>query len=179
MFYQINQGRLAASEQPVASMLPIAAAVATLVQPSTLPGAVSELHHSFHEWDALGLSPGLIVAERVWCNAEGAVAFYFHDRRPPQPLTHVGLARELAAWLVLLDKWIETAVVVTCARALWDVEALGGALTFTTPAFLPPALVAQRPDNWERVARALATAIVEGPLTGATQQEQPRTSSRL
>jgi len=177
MFYQINQGRLAASEQPVASMAPIAAA--TLVQAPAQPAAVRELCHSFYEWGALGVSPGLIVAERVWCNAEGALAFYFHEGHPPQPLTHVGIARELAAWLVLLDKWIETAVVVAQAHARWDVEALGGALTFTTPAFLPPALVAQRPDNWERVAYALARAIAADPPTGATHTAQPGKSSPI
>jgi hypothetical protein len=178
MFYQISQGQLAASEQPVASIVPIAAAVATLLPAPVQSAAVSELHHSFYEWGALGLSPGVIVAERVWCNAAGALAFYFHDRRPPQPLTHVGLARELAAWLVLLDKWLDTNVVVAHARARWGVDALGGALSFTTPAFLPLALVAQRPDNWERVARTLAAAIAAAPLTGATHQEQPGNSSR-
>jgi hypothetical protein len=165
MFYQISQGQLAASEQPAAGMAPIAAAVATL-----LPLSVTGLQQSFYAWEALGLSPGQIVADRVWCNQDGALAFYFPAAHPPQPLTHVGLARELAAWLVLLDKWLETVAVVTRARALWGSEALGGALSFTTPAFLPPALVAQRPDNWERVANALAAAIAENTHAGATPQ---------
>lgn len=163
MFYQISQGHLAVSEQPAAGMLPIASAGATL-----LPAAVAELHRSFHAWEAMGLSPGPITADRVWCNPDGALAFYFHPSQLPGALSHVGLARELSAWLVLLDKWQDTTAVVTHARRLWDAEALGGALSFTTPAFLPPALVAQRPDNWERVAYALAATIAQGTHTNAT-----------
>ena len=156
MFYQVSEGQLVASEQPAAGMVPIAAAGATL-----LPPAVTELHRGFHAWEALSLSPGPIIAERVWCDAEGNLAFYFAAAQPPATLTHVGLARELAAWLVLLDKWLPTGVVVTPAHLLWGADALGGALSFTTPAFLPPALVAQRPDNWERVANAMAAAIAQ------------------
>jgi len=61
---------------------------------------------------------------------------------------------------------METFVVIARARSIWTVGELGAALTFMTPAFLPARLVAQAPDNWARVALALATAVADGPLAG-------------
>ena len=42
----------------------------------------------------------------------------------PAPIAHVGLAQELAAWLVMLDKWMETFVVIARARAVWNADEL-------------------------------------------------------
>jgi hypothetical protein len=47
---------------------------------------------------------------------------------------------------------------------VWNVQELGGALAFLSPAFLPPALMTQPPDNWARVAQALAIAVADGEL---------------
>jgi hypothetical protein len=79
------------------------------------------------------------------------------------------LALDLAAWLVLLDKWMETFVVISRARATWTPLELAGALRFTTPPYLPAPLTTEPPDNWTRVAHALSVAIVDGPLAGAPQ----------
>ena len=70
---------------------------------------------------------------------------------------------------------METFVVIARARAVWSVQELAGALTFTSKPFLPAALVYMPPDNWERVALALATAIGDGALADAGQpQPQPQ-----
>jgi hypothetical protein len=134
-----------------------------------LPPLVGGLHRSFWAWGQAGLSPGQVIAARVWFGSNGELAFAFPEGEWPLPLLAVGLAPELAAWLVLLDKWVETFVVVARARAVWSVAELAAAMTFTTPAFLPRALVHQPPDNWARVAAALAVAIADGPLAGASQ----------
>jgi hypothetical protein len=167
MFYQVQQGVLRPSTQPDPGLKPINQAGATL-----LPPAIGELHWAFRQWGELGLSPAPVTAERVWVSLAGALAFHFAPGAAPRPLTHVGLARELAAWLVLLDKWMETYVVVARARKVWRVEDLGGALTFVTPAFLPPALVSQPPDNWERVAHALAIVALDGPMDESAHAER-------
>lgn len=131
------------------------------------PSLISAWHRSFKAWADLGLSPGLAAPSRVWVGPDGALAFRFAPNEQPQPISHVGQARELASWLVLLDKWLETSVVVARARAVWSEVELGGALSFTTPAFLPHALVAMPPDNWERVAMALAAGVAESSLFGS------------
>jgi hypothetical protein len=131
-----------------------------------LPPRITELHRNFAAWGMIGLSPGPIVPQRVWIDEKGIPAFAFPDTIEPRPLTHVGLAPDLAAWLVLLDKWMETFVVVARARAVWDVAELAGALTFAAPAFLPRALVLTPPENSTRVARSLAQAVADGPLAG-------------
>ena len=134
-----------------------------------LPPLVGALHRSFWAWGQAGLSPAPVIASRVWFGAEGDLAFAFRAGEWPRPLMAVGVAPDLAAWLVLLDKWMETFVVVARARAVWPVAELAAAMTFTTPAFLPRALVQQPPDNWAGVAAALAVAIADGPLAGTSQ----------
>lgn len=131
-----------------------------------LPPLITELHQSFRAWGVAGVSPGPVIARRIYFNERGELAFHFLEGSRPKPLMQVGLAPSLAAWLVLLDKWMETYVVLARARTVWRVDELFSALPFLTPAFLPDKLVAHPPDNWERVAQALAIAIADGPLTG-------------
>lgn len=154
----IEDGRLRQSSAPPHASLRIDQASGRL-----LPSAISDLHRSFKAWGDAGLSPGPIVADRTWVSPGGALAFSFAEGNKPRPLAaNVAQAPDLAAWLVLLDKWMETFVVVARARTFWSPDELGDALSFTTPAFLPTALVAQQPDNWQRVARALAAALADG-----------------
>ncbi|MCC9076267.1 hypothetical protein FKZ61_009105 [Litorilinea aerophila] len=132
-----------------------------------LPPLVTELHRSLDAWFALGLAPGPVLPERLRFDREGTLYWRFAGRRRPRPLALHQAAQTLAAWLVLLDKWMETFVVIARARGVWDVPTLAGALSFTTPAYLPAPLVNRPPDNWERVAQALALAVADGPLAGA------------
>jgi len=134
-----------------------------------LPPVISNLHRNFQAWGLLGIAPGPVTPDRVWIGAEGALALRFAPFAAPKPLLQIGLAPDLAAWLVLLDKRMETFVVVARARSVWSGQALAAALTFMTPAFLPQALVALPPDNWERVAQAVAIAVTDGPLMGTSQ----------
>lgn len=167
MFYTIHDATVFSQLQPPAGLRPLAT-----LRNELLPPVISRLHGSLHAWGELGLAPGPITPERIWCNTEGALAFAFERGTAPQPLTHVGLAQELAAWFVLLDKWMETFVVIARARAVWSVQELAGALTFTSPPFLPAALLYMPPDNWARVATALAEAVGDGELMGGPRTEQ-------
>jgi hypothetical protein len=128
---------------------------------------VTQLHQSFHAWSTAGISPGPVLPERIRLSPDGIVAFRFRQGASPRPASDADKAGALAAWLVLLDKYVETFIVIARARAEWTVDELSYALTFTTPSLLPPALQALPPDNWQRVAKALALAIADGPLRGA------------
>lgn len=158
-YFFVQDQKLCSSLQPPAGMEMLAQRIDLL-----LPPLITDLHQRFKAWGAVGYSPGPVTPERVWFAKDGRLAFFFPRNTTPKNLMQVGLALDLAAWLVLLDKWMETFVVVARARAVWDVQALAGALTFTTPAFLPRTLVVQPPNNWARVAQALAVAIADGPL---------------
>jgi hypothetical protein len=151
-------------EQPVASYVPLLGHAERL-----LPPVVGSLNRHLWAWGQAGLSPGPLVAERVWLGPEGALGVAFASHEKPKPALQVGIAPDLAAWLVLLDKWMETFVVIARARAVWGPGDLAGALTFVAPAFLPRRLVRQPPDNWVRVAEALAQAVADGPLAGDSQ----------
>lgn len=129
-----------------------------------LPPLVSELHRAFRAWGDAGYSPLNVDARRIYFNAQGELAFHFMNGERPRPLMQIGPAPDLAAWLVLLDKWMETFVVIARARTVWRVAELSSALTFLTPAYLPPKLVAHPPDNWVRVAQALASVVADGEL---------------
>ncbi len=131
-----------------------------------LPPLVSELHHAFRAWSLAGFSPGPLYVKHIYFNEEGLLAFYYWKEARPKSLMAVGGAPDLAAWLVLLDKWVETFVVLARARTVWSAEELTSALPFLTPAYLPDKLVAHPPDNWERVAQALALTVADGPLAG-------------
>lgn len=161
-YYFIEQPRLVYSEKPPAGTKPLKHNLALL-----LPPLVSDLHLSFRAWGQLGYSPGELSPNRVYLNAQGLVAFWFDDGCKPQPLPQVGIGPDLAAWLVLLDKWMETYVVIARARMTWNLRELASALSFLSPAFLPILLTAHPPANWERVAVALAQTLVDGALQGA------------
>ena len=137
---------------------PISAAVEWLQ-----PALISDLHLSFARWSAAATWPGPLTPHRVWIDQSGLMAVRFATGAPsPQP--SVGASEGLAQWLVLLDKWMETYVVLARARAVWPLAELGAALPFITPCLLPHPLVKVPPDNWERVARGLAAIVVDGPL---------------
>ena len=160
LYYFVEQERLLSSQEPPSGVKPLKHNLGILQ-----PLLVSELHRSFRTWGRLGFSPGLLSPNRVYCNEEGLVAFSDKDADKPQPLLQIGAGPDLAAWLVLLDKWMETYVVIARARRVWNLPELASALSFVSPAFLPPTLVAHPPDNWERVAVALSRALADGPLT--------------
>jgi hypothetical protein len=175
MFFEAENGQLVATVALPASAAPIAA-----VQQQMLPPQITELHRRFRAWGDAGMSPGPVTPARTWCGADGRLFFKFEDAHSPQPLTHVGLARELAAWLVMLDLWMETFVIVARARTVWSIGELAAALSFTTPAFLPPALATAGANPWQRVALALARAAAEGPLPSADmQQDSQQHASRV
>jgi hypothetical protein len=163
-YFFVQNQKLLNTLQPPAHMQPLTRRTDWL-----LPPVITNLHRNFQAWGTLGYSPGLVTPERIWVDADGALAFVRNSR--PNRLMQIGPAPDLAAWLVLLDKWMETFVVVARARAIWDGRALAGALSFMSPAFLPPALVAYPPNNWARVAYALAVALADSPLTGSTVRQ--------
>ncbi|MBX3054481.1 MAG: hypothetical protein KF753_23615 [Caldilineaceae bacterium] len=155
------QGTLRQTGAPPAESRPFLQATGLL-----LPPLISELHQSFHAWQVAGLAPGPVTLERLWITPAGGLSVRFADGEHPRALPPVGAHAGLAAWLVLLDKWVETFVVVARARSVWTPGELAGALSFTTPSLLPATLMQTPPDNWEQVAIALARAVAEGPLPG-------------
>lgn len=165
-YFSIVNGRLHEQESAPQGAKPFKHQLALL-----LPPLVTELHHAFRAWGDAGYSPLMIDARRIYFNAHGELAFHFKDADRPLPLMQVGAAPDLAAWLVLLDKWMETFVVVARARMVWRVAELSSALTFLSPAYLPPKLVAHPPNNWERVAQALAAVVADGELPRETQSQ--------
>jgi len=159
LYYFVEQERLLSSREPPSGVKPLKHSLGILQ-----PSLVSELHRSFCTWGRLGFSPGSLSPNRVCCNEEGLVAFCYKGTDKPLPLLQIGAGPDLAAWLVLLDKWMETYVVIARARRVWNLHELASALSFVSPAFLPPTLVAHPPDNWERVAVALSLALADGSL---------------
>lgn len=132
-----------------------------------LPPMVTELHQAVRAWALAGYSPGPIWPRRIYFNEQGEIAFHFLEGAQPARIVAGGGAPALAAWLVLLDKWVETFVVLARARTVWTLEELTCALPFVSPAYLPERLVAHPPNNWEQVAQALALSIADGQLQGA------------
>jgi hypothetical protein len=167
-FYFVRDDRLVVSRRPPAGAQPLAHLGA-----SFLPPLVSDLHQSLRAWGTLGKRPGLLTAERAWATAEGTLVVHFEACQAPYALLHVGIAPDLATWFVLLDKWMETFVVVARARTVWTPHELATAMIFVNPMWLPRALVAQPPHNWLRVVRALAVAVAEGPLQDKPSQRRP------
>jgi hypothetical protein len=150
-----------------------------LVGDALLPPLITEMHRNFRAWGDRGLSPGPLDPARVYVGADGALAFAFPDKGTPEQLypqhlaANIGAARDLAGWLLLLDKWMETFVVLARARHIWTPNELAGALPYLAPIYQPAALIDMPPLNWERVARALATAVVDGPLQGGGDDAAP------
>jgi hypothetical protein len=156
-YYMVHDEKLVRTTTPPAGLRRWQTANAQLHPP-----LVTALHRSLQAWGDVGYSPGPIAAANIWFSEDGALAIA--KETPPKPLMQIGLAPDLAAWLVLLDQSMATFVVVARARALWSVEELAAALTFLTPAFLPRELVEQAPNNCERVAQAVAAAVADGPM---------------
>lgn len=173
-YYSISNGQLTAKATPPPGAKLFKHQLALLTPP-----LVTELHQSFRAWGDAGYSPGDMDARRLYFNPAGELAFHFMDGYRPQPLLQVGPAPDVAAWLVLLDKWMETFVVIARARMVWRGAELSSALTFLSPAYLPAKLVAHPPDNWERVAQALAAVIVDGELRGAPDNRHWRKTERI
>lgn len=159
-YFFVEDGRLRQGPTPPAHAQPILAA-----DKMVLPPIITDLHRQFRAWGDIGLSTGAILPARTWISPVGKLAFDFEEgAKPTQLVSNVGQAPELAAWLVLLDKFMETFVVVARARGVWSPDELGGALTFTSPGYLPLVLIAHPPDNWQRVAHGLAQAVADRPL---------------
>lgn len=162
-YYSIEQDRLVYTQKPPVGMKPLKHNLALL-----LPPLIGKLHASFRAWQVVGYSPGTIVPNRVYFNDQGQLAFEFESPYRPLPVSPMGASRDLAAWLVLLDKWMETYVIMARARMVWNVQELASALPFVSPAFLSARLTAHPPhDNWERVAVALSITLADGALRGA------------
>ena len=162
-FYFVEQTRLVYADKPPLGMKPLKHNLALL-----LPPLIGKLHTSFRAWSIAGYSPGPIMPNRFYFNEQGHIAFEFDAPYRPLPLSQAGAGLDLAAWLVLLDKWMETYVIIARARTVWRLQELASALSFLTPAYLPIRLTAHPPhDNWERVAVALAITLADGALHGA------------
>jgi hypothetical protein len=157
-YFMTGQGLTATSAPPKGSR-PFRAAI-EWIEPSSLP----QWHRSFQAWGKASRSPGLVSPERIWLAADKIVAFHFRGKERPTIQPAVGSHAGLAAWLVLLDKYVETGVVLESAATVWSTADLAGALAFTAPALLPASLLTMPPQNWERLARALAHQIANGSI---------------
>ena len=160
-YIYISQNRIVESGQPPAGAQPFSTRATTL-----LPPQIGALHRSFHAWGELGHAPGPVEPARLWLGKDDSLIVHRADSEALAPFSYPTYARDLAAWLVLLDKWMETFVVIARARATWSPQQLASALPFATPAYLPAALLTDDRDNWQRVARALAATAADGPLRG-------------
>lgn len=166
-FYSVQDGKLIRSLGIAQGMMPIAQA-----QNCLTPSLVKTLHRSFKEWEAVPLSPGPILPQSVFIDTTGALAIHAPTEAGLLPkMSNTGLAQDLAAWLVLLDKWVSTDVVVGSAAEVWSVDALAQALPFITPAFLPRGMMKWPPANSERVARAVARVAAASPAAPAPVEE--------
>lgn len=151
-----------------------------LIGDTLLPPLITEVHRNFRAWGDRGLSPGPLDPARVYVGADGALSFAFPEKGNPdevyprQLAANVGAARDLAGWLMLLDKWMETFVVLARARHVWSPAELAGALPYLAPIYQPASLVEMPPVNWERMARALAIAVADGPLKGGEKEASPQ-----
>jgi len=148
-----------------AASLPAGMVLWSQARPERLRVQLGAMHQSLRRWAELRLSPGPIVPARVHVGDQGQLAFSADDDgEPGRLLVNVGSSPDLAGWLVLLDKRLETESVLQTARSVWSTAEMAGALPFVTPAFLPRELVATLPDNWLRVARGLAALVAEPVL---------------
>lgn len=160
-YYTVKDGALHIDTKPPSGAVPL-----THHPERLLPPVVTGLHRGFRTWGDMGLSPGQMRPERVWFSGNGILTIRFKVDYDPVSVMQVGPGPDVAAWLVLLDQWMETFVVIARARTVWSVAELASAMTFLSPIFLPTRLLAFAPDSWEQVAQALALAIADGPLKG-------------
>ncbi|MCB0116349.1 MAG: hypothetical protein KDD84_19760, partial [Caldilineaceae bacterium] len=121
------------------------------------------LHRSFATWGQHQRSPGIVTPQRIWLGQDDNVIFRFENGDRPTMQSAVGAHAGLAAWLVLLDKFVETQTLLTEAAQIWPVNDMAGALAFVSSAFLPRPLLSLAPNNWERVARSLSIHIANSP----------------
>lgn len=161
-YYFVRDNQLTSTPQ-----LPAGAQRIAQLGDSLQPPVITELHRSLHKWGELGKRPGLLTADRVWATPEGTLVVYFEEGQQPYPMLHVGMAPDMATWFVLLDKWMETFVVVARARTVWTPDELAEAMIFVNPLWMPKQLTTLLPNNWERVVHALAKAIADKPLKKA------------
>jgi hypothetical protein len=162
LYVTVDQGRVSRKMAPPDGSVPIHQAGMMLDE-----ALVTALCVKMRAWGDAGLSPGAITPQRVHVGLDGALAFEFVERTGPSAVpSNVGASPDLAGWMVLLDKWVETAAVVASALKVWSTGELAGALPFVTPAFLPDALVVWPPVNWARVARALADVAASDEMAG-------------
>jgi hypothetical protein len=162
-YFTTNQG-LTATGRPPAGSRPIMQMTMELGTQDRFP-----FHRSFAAWGVAQRSPGIVIPKRIWLGQDGTVIFRFDEGTQPKLQSAVGAHAGLAAWLVLLDKFVETPTLLAEARQVWSVNDLAGALAFITPAFLPRPLLSLVPDNWERVARSLSALVANGAGQQADQ----------
>lgn len=174
-YFIVDEGRLRSTIEPPVGLIPIVHGHTMLLPPLAIP-----LHRNFRTWGDAGFSPGTITPQRSFVGPQGQLAFSFAEGQMPNGLlANVGAAPDLAAWLVLLDKWMATQDVIESARAVWSSQELATALPFITPAFLPASLVSYPPENWVRTARAIAHSLLsssgafQGAPAEATAPPQP------
>ena len=160
-FFLVQKGQLHTLPTLPADSQPLSRIVATL-----LPPQISDLHRSFRSWHDAGFALGVISPSRFWLSNDHQLLVCFERGRQPAPATFANRGQELAGWLLYLDKWMETFVVIARARTVWSVAELGSALPFLSPAYRPEALRTLPPDNWERFSSALALALADGTMSG-------------
>lgn len=169
-YYFVRDNAIVASNEPPAGAKRLPQMVESL-----LPPTITELHRSLQSWGKLGKRPGLLTPDRVWATPEGTLVVYFEVGEEPYPLLHVGMAPDLATWFVLLDKWMETFVIVARARTVWTQDELASAMTFVNPLWLPKPLMTLQPNNWVRVIEALAKAVADKSLHGIPTDQNAST----
>ena len=124
-----------------------------LIGSALLPPLVTEMHRNFRAWGDAGFSPGPIEPARVFVTPKGELAFAFSESGSPESqlpqrlAANVGAARDLAGWLLLLDKWMESFVVLARARHVWTPAELASALPFVAPIYQPASLIEMAPEN--------------------------------
>lgn len=160
-YFFIVDGELVAIDKLPAGSRQLVEVGATL-----LPPHISRLQRSLRAWHDAQLSLGCILPQRFWLLPEERLAVGFAKRSKPEPATFTSKGREIAGWLLLLDKWMETFVVVARARTVWSVAELGAALPFLAPAYLSADLLHYPPENWQRLAQVLAIALADGEMSG-------------
>lgn len=161
IYYSVQQGRICKE-----NTIPVGCRPLTEIGANLLPPQITELHRSLRRWHDLNLSIGIVSPRRFWVTADDQLLIHFGGNSSPQTTTFVSNGKELAGWLLLLNHWMETFVVIARARTVWSVSELGAAIPFLSPAYLPQSLLTLTADNWQSLATALATALADGDMAG-------------